>query len=269
MLPPYTKALSCADGSEVGATARIGQLFAMRPSGDISDESILDAIAGFRRDSPATTLVLWLDRIGTDRVAMLVAMCRTFGVRAFVLAPELSAESIRAQLTSRQGLASDVAVWVRARVHDLPHSAEDLLKRLVEHAPFARNLKDIAHTVGPSESSWRRGFNAARLGPPAAWFQLLRALTVCMELQGRPEASIAEIARNYGYYDASALRQRCADVTGFPIPLVRTVVGIEPLLYYGCRRNGLLRGLRRQAAVAPGIHQAKSVPSSVDAPYAR
>ena len=158
-------------------------------------------------------VVLWADQLPAETLAEMAGRARLRCVGAIAgQVPELSL--LRAHLTQPDGWPDCVVAWTRRRYGDLQHDVAKVLRVAAQRALTDRTVTRVVAMSGSKPWTVYRRFSASGTGPPAAWFQAIRATAMAMAIQREIELPIQRFAVRFGYAASDSLSQRLWRILG-------------------------------------------------------
>lgn len=232
--PPYTKPRRI--GSErLPRLLPRGTIILLRPSpvaGWVRMERALD----FAAAAANAAVVLWADQLPAETLAEMAGRARLRCVGAIAgQVPELSL--LRAHLTQPDGWPDCVVAWTRRRYGDLQHDVAKVLRVAAQRALTDRTVTRVVAMSGSKPWTVYRRFSASGIGPPAAWFQAIRATAMAMAIQREIELPIQRFAVRFGYAASDSLSRRLWRILGVRPRSIRTALGWEWLLLEAILRS--------------------------------
>jgi AraC-like DNA-binding protein len=226
LTPPYRAFSAAALGDP---TPQLGAIYALALLSSTLDlEELERRIVEIRRAAPGCPVVLWTPTEGLEVLPLLVPLVGHCAVRGLVVGQ--STTFLREQLTGRLSLASCIARWTMdvtdMRDRRLAADLHALLHEATHHATAGLSVQHI----GGAERSWRARFHAGGLPSPGQWVHMIHCLLPALALQRDPERTVADVADEFGVYDASRLASRLRATFQRSPTRIRQLLGFEPLL---------------------------------------
>lgn len=220
-----------------------GTILVVRTSASESSWGALhEAVEHLRVRIPSAPVVWWVAEEDGDKI--MARRPRGLRIRGMIVGDHPDFQSLRRQLTDSAGLADGVLRWLEDRGRDLKPEARELIRYTLNNAPAHATVSSLAESARQTSRNWRRRFQHHRLESPLRWFRLARGLHSAVRLQQDPTTTLAVVAFDLDYHDASTFSRQFSQLFGCRPTVARRALGWEWLLdrWYHKRKSSSRRG---------------------------